>query len=40
MNTERLILRRFCEDDLQDLHEYLCDEWETPSGKIPLSTRF
>lgn len=26
MNTERLVLRRFCEDDLQDLHEYLCDE--------------
>lgn len=26
METERLVLRRFCEEDLQDLFEYLSDE--------------
>ena len=26
IETERLILRRYCEEDLQDLHEYLSDE--------------
>ena len=26
IETERLILRRFCEADLQDLYEYLSDE--------------
>lgn len=26
METERLILRKYCKDDLQDLYEYLSDE--------------
>ncbi len=26
LQTERLVLRRFCQEDLQDLHEYLSDE--------------
>lgn len=26
IQTERLILRRFCAEDLQDLYEYLSDE--------------
>lgn len=26
LETERLILRRYCEEDLQDLYEYLSDE--------------
>ena len=26
LETERLILRRYCKDDLQDLYEYLSDE--------------
>ena len=26
METERLIIRRFCPDDWQDLYEYLSDE--------------
>ena len=26
IETDRLVLRRFCKDDLQDLYEYLSDE--------------
>lgn len=26
METDRLIIRRYCKEDLQDLYEYLSDE--------------
>ena len=33
IQTERLILRSFCKEDLQDLYEYLADEEGNPLWK-------